>query len=74
MDTSPAFIVTWLVLYAIQVPPTSLLAKRGVKRDMSDGVSLFLLIVVLPATLMWALPGLPINISEPAPGPQALVG
>jgi uncharacterized membrane protein YhaH (DUF805 family) len=50
MDTSPAFIVTWLVLYAIQVPPTSLLVKRGVKRDMSDGVSLFLLIVALPAT------------------------
>ena len=50
MDPSPAFIVTWLVLYAIQVPPTSLLVKRGVKRDMSDGVSLFLLLVVLPAT------------------------
>lgn len=50
MDPSPAFIVTWLVLYAIQVPPTSLLVKRGVKRDMGDGVSLFLLIVVLPAT------------------------
>ena len=50
MDTSPAFIVTWLILYAIQVPPTSLLVKRGVKRDMSDGVSLFLLTVVLPAT------------------------
>jgi len=50
MDTSPAFVVTWLVLYAIRVPPTSLLVKRGVERDMSDGVSLFLLIVVLPAT------------------------
>jgi len=42
--------VTWLVLYAIQVPPTSLLVNRGVKRDMSDGISLFLLLVVLPAT------------------------
>ena len=50
MDTSPAFIVTWLMLYAIQVPPTSLLVNRGVKRDMSDGISLFLLLVVLPAT------------------------
>ena len=50
MDTSPAFIVTWLVLYAIQVPPPSLLVNRGVKRDMSDGISLFLLLVVLPAT------------------------
>jgi len=50
MDTSPTFIVTWLVLYAIQVPPTSLLVNRRVKRDMSDGVSLFLLLVVLPAT------------------------
>ena len=50
MDTSPAFSVTWLVLYAIQVPPTSRLVNRGVKRDMSDGISLFLLLVVLPAT------------------------
>ena len=50
MNYFTAFLITWIVLYAMQVAPTSLLIKRAVKREMGDGVALFFFIVVLPAT------------------------
>ena len=50
MNYFTAFLITWIVLYAMQVAPTSLLIKRAVKREMGDGVALFIFIVVLPAT------------------------
>ena len=50
MNYFTAFPITWIVLYAMQVAPTSLLIKRAVKREMGDGVALFFFIVVLPAT------------------------
>ena len=50
MNFLTAFLITWIVLYAMQVAPTSLLIKRAVKREMGDGVALFIYLVVLPAT------------------------
>ena len=50
MNYFTVFLITWIVLYAMQVAPTSLLIKRAVKREMGDGVALFFFIVVLPAT------------------------
>ena len=50
MNYFTAFLITWIVLYAMQVAPTSLLIKRAVKREMGDGVALFFFIVGLPAT------------------------
>ena len=50
MTPSPAFVIAWMILYAIQVAPTSLFIKGVVKREMGDGVGLFFFLVVLPAT------------------------
>ena len=50
MNYFTAFLIIWIVLYAMQVAPTSLLIKRAVKQEMGDGVALFFFIVVLPAT------------------------
>lgn len=50
MDLTSAFSITWMILYALQVAPTSILIRRVVKREMGDGVSLFFFFVVLPAT------------------------
>lgn len=50
MNPTPAFTIAWMILYAIQVAPTSLFIKRVVKREMGEGVGLFFFLVVLPAT------------------------
>ena len=50
MNYFTAFLIIWIILYAMQVAPTSLLIKRAVKREIGDGVALFFFIVVLPAT------------------------